>query len=195
MTRNLWHIPGPLERIQISGFEDRPLKIKYKDSGKERIELPGYFLHLYKANSTGDKYNYFSTQFCKITKRGKKVEAHHGEINNSYILPLIKSIEYFKIEAQKYKSRDKIRLIIFYPFLVISGSLYSLDVRRKNLKPKEVNHVIFRRNYESFKISGTYFIDVVNILHFKEFLEKFLIPQFKDFCEYIYKFDKDILNG
>lgn len=115
-----------------------------------------------------------ATQFCKVYKKNQRLIADHGEIYQSFILPLIKATEYQKA-ARKVKSGwSYYDMYIHYPLLIIDGEILKANTDCTSLEA--VNHVELVRNYYSDKISGTYRIDVLRKDYFPEFVEKILMP-------------------
>ncbi|MCJ7561034.1 hypothetical protein MUO79_10535 [Candidatus Bathyarchaeota archaeon] len=115
-----------------------------------------------------------ATQFCKIFREGKKFKAGHEEIYQSFVVPLIKAIEYQKLVRKVKPTWMYFDMYLHYPLIVIDGEILKVDPKCEILET--TNHVELVRNYYSNKIGGTYRIDVISKSYFCDFVEKVLMP-------------------
>jgi hypothetical protein len=134
-----------------------------------------------------------ATQFCKIYRSGKNLAADHAEVYQSFVVPLIKAVEYQKMVRQAKPSQLYFDMFLHYPIIVIDGMILKTDPECKLLE--KTHHVEFVRNYYSSKIGGTYRIDVVEKSYLCEFIEKVLTPSILSIEKEIGKNEKAIANG
>jgi hypothetical protein len=133
-----------------------------------------------------------SSQFCKIHKEGKKFKADHGEIYQSFVVPLVKAVEWQK-RLHPYRGTPYQDLFLYYPIIVAEGTLLKVNPECNEIA--ETNHVELLRRYYSGKVTGCYRIDVVSKDYFSDFVEKIVTPSIIQIDEEVGKKENHIIKG
>jgi len=143
-----------------------------EDKNKELISLCD-FLKMYKFHHHA-QIERISTQFCKITRNGQRLEANQEMVYDKIVVPLIKAVDseiknHFK-PKEVISEEEEINLQIYYPLIILSGQLYEWYIRKGRNHLRPVKHVVFLRNYETRMIKGEFKIDVIT----KDYLNTYL---------------------
>jgi hypothetical protein len=133
-----------------------------------------------------------ATQFCKIHREGKNFRADHGEVYQSFVVPLIKAVECQKM-LHPYTAKTYADMFLYYPILVEEGEIFKVNPECDTLT--ETNHVELSRYYYSNKIAGRYRIDVVRKDYLCNFIEKTLTPSIVLIDEEVGKKEKYVAKG
>jgi hypothetical protein len=177
--------------IQHSGVKPE-IKIKPLNELSIHIFSLGQFLKFGKI-SHYSKCQEKATQFCKVFRAGKDLKAEHGDIYQSFIVPLIKAVEYQKIVRKLKPTWRYFDMYLHYPMLIIDGEMLRANAECTSVE--STNHVELMRNYYSNKIGGTYRIDIIKKDYFNEFIEKVLMPSLLTIAVEVGKKQNDIANG
>jgi hypothetical protein len=120
-----------------------------------------------------------AVQFCKIIRKGKDWNAFHDGIYDSILFPIIKCLEHFKKKDSKMLNSEWNNYFIYFPIVVLSSKIYSIDTHLNPDKVNSENFVSFTRDIDAKKIQGKYLIDFVT----KEGLQSYLDNHIKTFVE------------
>jgi len=148
-------------------------------------QLPA-FMHL---NLASNHYYYSQEQkviqICKIVRKGQSWEANHAGICNSIFYPIVKAVQARQHETSDWfkciKNRDlnftdsKI-ISLFFPLVVLSGEIYTLDFLDSQAMPQPSSNVTFVRELRSKTCCGKYGVDFVKLSGLKDFIESKIIP-------------------
>lgn len=129
------------------------------------------------------KYHHYckgliSTQYCTFTRKdsSKPWVAFHEDTQHNSLTDLIFSLEasiedYYKNYSTPDKDEvDQVNIEIYYPLLILQGTLYVASVAEKELKLVKSEHIQYRKEYFSKDTHDTYQIDVIT----ESFLPKYL---------------------
>ena len=141
---------------------------------------------------------YVSNQFCVLKPRASDnaLEASQGNTYSEVLLPLIKSISYLKRVGLEHKlSQQSLDSAIFHPVIILRDKLYSCYVASGQPEIREVDHIVFSREYISKAFCGSVLIDVITRQYLEEYialikaetqrLRKFLEENFDDFEKHV----------
>jgi hypothetical protein len=141
---------------------------------------------------------YVSNQFCVLKPRASDnaLEASQGNIYSEALLPLVRSVSYLKRVGLEHKlSQQSLDSAIFHPVLILRDKLYSCYVASGQPEIREVNHIIFSREYISKAFCGSVLIDVITRQYLEEYialikaetqrLRKFFEENFDDFEKHV----------
>jgi len=130
-----------------------------------------------------EKYHHYckgliSTQYCTFTRKdsSKPWVAFHEDTQHNSLTDLIFSLEasiedYYKNYSTPDKDEvDQVNIGIYYPLLILQGTLYAASVAEKQLKLVKSEHIQYRKEYFSKDTHDTYQIDVIT----ESFLPKYL---------------------
>lgn len=149
--------------VKLSGM---PVEILAEDVEEERFIPLSEFLQM-------GKYHHYckgqiATQYCTFqpTKDTSKWIALHRDEQHDSITVLITALE---AEIKEHNEswiapRDKpepINVQIYYPLIVLQGSLYEAFPVKGQLKLKKSNHIQFRKEYHSANRHDAYQIDII----------------------------------
>ena len=141
---------------------------------------------------------YVSNQFCVLKPRAgdNSLEASQGNTYSEVLLPLIRSISYLKRVGLEHKlSQQSLDSAIFHPVIILRDKLYSCYVASGQPEIREVDHIIFSREYISKDFCGSMLIDVITRQYLEEYvalvkaetqrLRKFFEENFDDFEKHV----------
>jgi hypothetical protein len=141
---------------------------------------------------------YVSNQFCVLSPRGgdNTWEASQGNTYNELLLPLVNAISYLKRVGLEHRlSPQSLDSAIFHPVIVLRDNLYTCYVNSGQPELREVDHVVFSREYISKNFCGSILIDVITRQHLEEYialikaetqrLRKFFEENFDDFEKHV----------
>ena len=141
---------------------------------------------------------YVSNQFCVLKPHASDnaLEASQGNIYSEVLLPLIRSISYLKQVGLEHKlSPQSLDSAIFHPVIILRDKLYSCYVASGQPEIREVDHIVFSREYISKTFCGSVLIDVITRQYLEEYialikaetqrLRKFLEENFDDFEKHV----------
>ncbi|EFK36257.1 Uncharacterised protein [Chryseobacterium gleum] len=131
--------------------------------------------------------DYKAVQFCKLVQKNKEWNAFHDGIYDSILMPLSKSLDYYKNKDIAIRSETWKNYIIYFPIVVLNSKIFSIDSHIDKSKVNEIGYISFTREIESKKQNNKYLIDFIS----KEFLEEYLESHVNDFAE---KFKENILK-
>jgi hypothetical protein len=150
---------------------------------------------------------YVSNQFCVLKPRAgdNALEASQGNIYNEVLIPLIRSITYLKQVGLEHKlSQQSLDSAIFHPVIILRDKLYSCYVASGQPDIREVDHVVFSREYISKTFCGSVLIDVITRQYLEEYivlikaetqrLRKFFEENFEDFEKHVAAFRSKSAN-
>ncbi len=122
------------------------------------------------------------TQYCtfQLPKKGGKSSwiALHGEKQHDTLNSLVKCLEYeISAHFDDWSLPDKgeesyVDIQIYYPLIILAGSLYYAELKNNRLILRESKHVQFRKQFFTARINEvkTYQIDII----VEEFLPEYL---------------------
>lgn len=128
-----------------------------------------------------------AVQFCKLIQKNKKWNAFHDGIYDSILMPLSKSLEYYKNKDKKIRSKTWNNYILYFPIVVLNSKIFSIDSHICNDIVNEIGYISFTREIESKKQNNKYLIYFIS----KEYLMDFIINHVLNFAEL---FKKHIIN-
>lgn len=105
-----------------------------------------------------------STQFCKLLKQNKGVEATHGGMYESLLLPLISAYAALRSEHQIQNE-----VWLTYLIIVQTSDLLSYDTLTNEIR--EVPLISLERSITNKTVSSTYLFDFVTKEYFETFIK------------------------
>jgi hypothetical protein len=192
LSRRFWDLPGSYRdrQLRTTTLPGKAMSVRLEDEEYTHVLPLDVFLPMWTANPSGGRLINYSTQFCK-TKRveGKHVlRAEHGNAYNEYVLPLIKAVEAHRLNPPERELAIVTDIVVFYPLLIVSGPMYCYDYRHKTGRPTHAKHVVFAKDYQSERISGTFFIDVLSADYVSEYLSACILARFEEFRHQVYEY-------
>lgn len=187
--------PG-VESIPTLGlaFNWPPKQLLEKDPGAIQSRIHNFFMK----NDHRLTIPYISNQFCVLSPRLSDGgwEASQDNTYNELLLPLINSISYLKRAGLEHRlSPHSLDSAIFHPVIVLRDKLYSCYINSGQPELREVNHIVFGREYISRNFSGSMLIDVITRQYLEEYitlvksetqrLRKFFEENFDDFEKHV----------
>lgn len=170
------------EEVKCAGL---PIQFTTKDkaSKKGTKKKSGYSFIGLSDFLNFEKYHHYckgpiSTQYCTFTRKDptKPWTAFHEDEQHNSLLDLIFSLEasideYYKNYTVPGKNEtEHINIEVYYPVLILQGSLYTASVKGEKIKLIKSNHAQYRKEYFSKDRHDTYQIDVIT----ESFLPKYL---------------------
>jgi hypothetical protein len=96
-----------------------------------------------------------AVQFCRIDRKGNGWHANHGGLYDAIFYPMAKAIVARKKEVPRATRPDEWRYFwLFFPLVVTSGDLFLINSAAATPTPEPVDHVTFKRELKSGKLSG-----------------------------------------
>lgn len=119
-----------------------------------------------------------AVQFCKIDRNGRdKWTANHGGLYDAMFYPMAKAITARRSEIPRARNPDDWRFFWFlFPLVVTSSDIFLIDSGDENPSPRAVDHVTFRRELKSAKLSGSFMLTFVRQSALEEFLVSVVDP-------------------
>lgn len=109
-------------------------------------------------------YRFTSTQkavqFAKIVRDKASWSANHAGLYDAIFYPMVKALLSRRKEANEHTG-DWQYIWLFFPLVVTSGELYTIDTMQPDPVAVKVNHVSFTRDIKGSKIDGVFTIDFV----------------------------------
>lgn len=98
-------------------------------------------------------------QFCKITRKGEngRWRADHSGLYDSLFLSLAKATLSLRNTYKTYSST----IGLFFPVVILSGELYSVDCSKPDPTPTPVDRVTFYRELDCETVKGHFMCDFV----------------------------------
>ena len=149
--------------VKLSGI---PVEMLVEDVAEERFVPLSEFLQM-------GKYHHYcegqiATQYCTFqpTKDRSKWIALHRDEQHDSITVLITALqaeikEHNESWTAPHDKPEPINVQIYYPLIVLQGSLYEAFPVEGHLKLKKSNHIQFRKEYHSANRHDTCQIDVI----------------------------------
>jgi len=141
---------------------------------------------------------YISNQFCVLKPRDgdSALEASQGNTYSEVLLPLIRATSYLKRVGLGHKlSQQSLDFAIFHPVVVLRDKLYSCYIASGQPEIREVNHIVFSREYISNTFCENTLVDIITHQYLEEYsaliktethkLRKFFEENFDDFENYV----------
>ncbi|MFA5887875.1 MAG: hypothetical protein WC852_04150 [Candidatus Nanoarchaeia archaeon] len=100
-------------------------------------------------------------QFSKIVMDKGKLYANHEGIFDSIIMPMVKSLVYFKNE-HPVKFGEWTDIWLHFPVVILNSDLLKLDSTQKEYSLEPEKYLSVMREIDSGNIKGTYLIDFTN---------------------------------
>jgi hypothetical protein len=116
-----------------------------------------------------------AVQFCRIDRKGGGWHANHGGLYDAIFYPMAKAVTARRAELPKNSDEWKY-FWFFFPLVVTSGELLGVDSSDPDAIPEARDHIGFRREIRSGKLSGTYTIDFVRQQHLEDFAARCIDP-------------------
>ncbi|OQB31605.1 MAG: hypothetical protein BWY08_00395 [Bacteroidetes bacterium ADurb.Bin174] len=128
-----------------------------------------------------------AVQFCKLVQKNKKWNAFHDGIYDSIMLPLSKSLEYYKNKDKSIRNETWKNYIIYFPIVVLNSKIFSIDSHIDKTKVNEVGYISFTREIDSKKQNNKYLIDFISRDHLEDYLSKYVNKFAENFKDYVLK--------
>ena len=113
-----------------------------------------------------------ATQFAKIVRKGSEWQATHEGVYDSLILPMAKALEARRLAVKDMVKGSIHRSVwLFFPIVVLSGSLLSVKAGEKPVAVTHRKRVSFVRELQSEVLSGHYLTDFVTFESLQSFVE------------------------
>jgi hypothetical protein len=103
-----------------------------------------------------------AVQFCRIDRKGGGWHANHGGLYDAIFYPMAKAIVARMKEVPRATRRDEWHYFwFFFPLVVTSGELFLINSAAETPTPSPVDHVTFKRELKSGKLSGSFMLTFV----------------------------------
>lgn len=152
-------------------------EVTLSQEGNKRTfrEIPAFnYLKLEK-----DHYHYKtdfkSVQFCKIVRDRKSWKANHEGIYNAIFYPLVKALLYRQSEVKKLHGDWKY-VWLFFPIVVLNGSIYYLDSTSDKVDLKLKPFITFVRELKAENIEGYFMVDFVSKGELSNYISTCVLP-------------------
>jgi hypothetical protein len=119
-----------------------------------------------------------AVQFCRIDRKGNGWHANHGGLYDAIFYPMAKALVARKTEIPRQPARagEWGYLWFFFPIVVTSGELIVINSSAQPPTPESVDHVTFRRELKSGKLSGRFTLTFVRQHYLESFLQSVIDP-------------------
>jgi len=111
-------------------------------------------------------------QFCQVIRQGKRYRADHAGLYEALFLSLAKAVLALRQEHQHYMHT----IGLFFPVVVLSGDLYTIDSSDRDPVPIPAQRVTFCRQLDSASVKGHFMCDFVTETALESFLRDELQP-------------------
>lgn len=136
-----------------------------------------------------------AVQFCRIDRQGKNWQANHGGLYDAIFYPMAKAVTSRKKSVPRATHVDDWHYFwFFFPLVVTSGDLFLIDATESKPEPRPVDHVTFKRELKSGKLSGLFTLTFVREDRLSDFVSKTVRPIARRARELITN-QQDLLKG
>jgi len=188
-------VPSPISIPTLGVAFDWPSK-QLLEEHPEAIQSRIY--NFFTKNDHRLTIPYVSSQFCVLKPRASDnvLEASQGNMYSEVLLPLIRSVSYLKRVGLEHRlSPQSLDSAIFHPVIILRDKLYSCYVASGQPEIREVDHIVFSREYVSKNFCGSILIDVITRQYLEEYialikaetqrLRRFFEENFDDFEKHV----------
>jgi hypothetical protein len=119
-----------------------------------------------------------AVQFCRIDRKGSGGwHANHGGLYDAIFYPMAKAIVARMKDVPQGTRPDEWRYFwLFFPLVVTSGDLFLINSAAETPALSPVDHVTFRRELKSGKLSGSFMLTFVRQQSLDTFVESVVDP-------------------
>jgi hypothetical protein len=118
-----------------------------------------------------------AVQFCRIDRKGNGWHANQGGLYDAIFYPMAKAISARRKEVPRASRLDKWHYFwLFFPLVVTSGDLFLIDSTAETPAPQSVDHVTFKRELKSGKLTGSFTLTFVRQQALESFLASVVDP-------------------
>lgn len=165
--RDEFHIP---EEFSFPIMEYR--KIIEQTNTTKKFKIVPAFRHFKLQKKTlfhKSKLKYI--QFSNIVRKGSGWTANHEGIFDPILIPMIKSLMYYR-KKNKTRVGEWKTIWLHFPVVVLNSDLLKIDSTRTNYSLESEPYLSFIREMDADNMKGTYIIDFTNKKHFQDYLRK-----------------------
>ena len=102
-----------------------------------------------------------AVQFCRIDRKGGGWHANHGGLYDAIFYPMAKAIVARMKDVPRGRRDEWHYFWFFFPLVVTSGDLFLINSATETPTPSPVDHVTFKRELKSGKLSGSFMLTFV----------------------------------
>ena len=153
----------PMQHFQITDWTKSTSKIStvsfYKD-----LKLEEH--HLYESN------NFNVTQFCRLIRNEKKIDAKHENIYDSLLFPSAKALLYMKdiLPIPRNIAHQQYYHVIFN-VIVTDSDVLSINSEVPEYPIETEKFITLKREIRTDKTQGIFYFDFVNFNHLDDYIE------------------------
>lgn len=116
-----------------------------------------------------------AVQFAKVVRDKSKWVANHAGLYDAIFYPLVKALIARREEVKSWRHRASYTWL-FFPVVVTSGELYTLDTTDKNALPVVADYVSFTRHLKDKRLDGYFTVDFVRRVALADYIKSVVEP-------------------
>lgn len=157
--------PNHSSQTPVAGKEQRLRFDFVEDAAGGQVPAPAY-LGLDRLPHNPWTPRFMATQMTRLHRKNGAWRADNEGIFPSLIHPLAKAVTHFRAQPPHPKNyehlpADGARVAFYYPIVVTSGELYTVDVERNPLEAIPARWATMSREIQTATVQGRFRIDVV----------------------------------